>query len=115
MLSLAQFLLLFALLATAWFVVLAPQRRRLQAHRRFVSELMVGDRVVTTAGTFGTVRVLTENTVELEIAADVVITVARPAIGRMQTDVTGAAGHDETIERRDAAASDRRLDADGME
>ena len=83
----AQLLLLFALLATAWLFVFVPQQRRVRGHRQFVADLSPGDQVVTTAGVFGTVRAVHDTTVDLEIAHGIVITIARMAIGRMQADL----------------------------
>lgn len=77
--------------AIAWFVLLAavfylfvvrPQRRQIAAHRALVARLDVGDEVITAGGVYGTVRALHEESIELEIADGVVITLARGAIAR---------------------------------
>jgi len=76
-------LVYFALLAVGFFVVVVrPQRRRLAAHRAFVSALAVGDEVVTTGGIFGTIRSVTDERVGLEVAPGTVLTVARAAIAQ---------------------------------
>jgi preprotein translocase subunit YajC len=73
----------FALLALAFFfLIVRPQRRRVTAHRAFVSALELGDDIVTTGGIYGTVRALRGDAVELEIAPGIVITVARAAIAQ---------------------------------
>jgi len=76
----------FVLLAAAFFfLVVRPQRRQMAAHRALVAALSVGDEVITTGGIHGTIRGLTDDAVELEIAPGVVIRVARAAIaGRLR-------------------------------
>ncbi|HEX9506412.1 MAG TPA: preprotein translocase subunit YajC [Acidimicrobiia bacterium] len=76
-------LVYFAIIALAFFLLIVrPQRRRLAAHRAFVSSLDVGDEVVTTGGIFGTVRRLDDDRVDLEIAPGIVIVVARAAVAQ---------------------------------
>ena len=71
----------FVVIALAFFLLIVrPQRRRLAAHRALVAALTVGDDVITTGGIFGTIVALDEERIELEVAAGVVITVARAAI-----------------------------------
>jgi preprotein translocase subunit YajC len=73
----------FAVIALAFFILIVrPQRRRLTAHRNFVSRLQVGDDVVTTGGIFATVRDLGDDRVILEVAPGVLITVARAAVAQ---------------------------------
>ena len=83
--------------AIAWFVlvvvvffflVVRPQRRTMAAHRAFVASLEVGDEVITTAGVYGTIRALRDDTVELEIAEGVTIKLARPAVARLAVEPT---------------------------
>ena len=74
----------FAVIALAFFVLIVlPQRRRTTAHRLLLSSLQVGDEVITIGGILGTIRELTDEKIELEVAEGVVITVARNAIAQM--------------------------------
>jgi len=74
----------FAVIALAFFVLIVlPQRRRTNAHRLLLSSLKVGDEVITIGGILGTIRELTDEKIELEVAEGVVITVARNAIAQM--------------------------------
>jgi preprotein translocase subunit YajC len=76
-------LVYFAIIALAFFLLIVrPQRRRLAAHRQFVSALEVGDEVVTTGGIFGTVRSLDDDRVDLEVSPGVLIVVARAAVAQ---------------------------------
>ena len=80
------FVFLALMVAAFYFLIIRPQRRQLATHRALVSSLEVGDEIVTNAGIYGTVDELDDTTVELEIAEDVVITVARTAISQRLGD-----------------------------
>ena len=74
----------FAVIALAFFLLIVlPQRRRTNAHRMLLASLQVGDEVITIGGILGTIRELTDEKIELEVAPGVVITVARTAIAQM--------------------------------
>jgi preprotein translocase subunit YajC len=79
----------FAVIALAFFLLIVlPQRRRTTAHRVLLSSLQVGDEVITIGGILGTIRELTDEKIELEVAQGVVITVARNAIAQMAQPAT---------------------------
>jgi preprotein translocase subunit YajC len=71
----------FALvLAIFYFIILLPMKRRQKKVQEFLSALKVGDRVVTSGGIFGLVTKLSEQSVQLQIAQNVRVDVARTAI-----------------------------------
>lgn len=74
--------ILFAVMAAAfWFLIVRPQRRRMQVHQALLSQLSVGDEIMSSAGIYGTVRAIhDDDTVELEVADGVVVTLAKGAI-----------------------------------
>lgn len=79
-------------LALIWVIIIIiffaavyfPQRKRLRAHSDFLASLRAGDKIVTAGGLYGTIMALHTETVELELAAGVVIRVAKAAIRRRQ-------------------------------
>ena len=77
-----QLLLTLALIAIGWFLIIRPQQTRLKRQRLMVESLTLGDTVVTAGGIHGTVTKLSEDTVQVEVAAGVELTLARGAIGR---------------------------------
>jgi len=78
---------LVVLVAGFFFLIVRPQRRQMAARRALIASVGVGDRVVTSGGIHGIVRTLGDDSVELEIAPAVVVTVARGAIaGRVPDD-----------------------------
>jgi preprotein translocase subunit YajC len=69
----------FALvLAIFYFIILLPMKRR--KVQEFLAALKVGDRVVTSGGIFGSITKLNDQTVQLQIAQNVRVDVARNAI-----------------------------------
>lgn len=73
-------------LVVAFFVlVVRPQRRQLAAHRALVASLEVGDEVITTSGMYGTIRMIDDDTLHIEIAPNVTVRFARQAVSRRVT------------------------------
>lgn len=77
-----QLILTVLLVAIGWFLLIRPQQVRIREQRAMVETLEVGDRVVTAGGIHGVIRGLAAETVQVEVAAGVEVTVARPAIMR---------------------------------
>lgn len=91
-------LIFLALMVVAfWFLIIRPQRKQLAAHRELVSSLEVGDEVVTNSGIYGRIDEMDEATVDIEIAEDVVVRMARTAI----TQRLGDEPDEESIEADD--------------
>lgn len=74
------------LIAIFYFMLIRPQKRRVQQHRELVESTGVGDEVVTIGGMHGTVRSIDDETVELEVAPGTNIRFVRTAIARRLTD-----------------------------
>lgn len=71
----------FALvLAIFYFIILLPMKKRQKKVQEFLSTLKVGDRVITSGGIYGSITKLNEQTLQLQIAQNVRIEVARNAI-----------------------------------
>jgi preprotein translocase subunit YajC len=77
---LVQLIPFVLVLAIFYFIILLPMKRRQKKVQEFLSALKVGDKVVTSGGIFGAITKLTEQTVQLQIAQNVKIDVARNAI-----------------------------------
>jgi preprotein translocase subunit YajC len=76
-------LISFAVLIAAFYLLLIrPQMKRQKEQVALMASLAVGDAVVTIGGMFGTIRVLEEDRIQLEIAPDTTITMARTAIAK---------------------------------
>ena len=92
----AGFLILIVAFAFLWFVLVRPQKRRQTAQQRMLSDLHVGDEVLTAGGVYGTITRLEEAEVGLEIAPGLEVRVARRAIaGVTPRDDEPEAGEEE--------------------
>jgi preprotein translocase subunit YajC len=96
--ALTQFLLLFAPLFAIWyFLVIRPQQQQRRKTQAMLSNLKTGDRVVTSGGIYGTVVSFRNGVVQLQIANQVKVDVARSAITGMVTEETGAEAKQEPV------------------
>ncbi len=78
-----QFLPLLLLAILFWLLVLRPARKRQREFAGLQSELEPGLTVMLASGLYGQIVTTGEDTIELRIAPDVVVTVARQAVGRI--------------------------------
>ncbi|MEZ5178825.1 MAG: preprotein translocase subunit YajC [Acidimicrobiales bacterium] len=75
-------LLTLVLVGIGWILILRPQQQRLKEQRAMVEALVPGDRVITAGGIHGVLTEVEPETVRIEVAPQVVLTLARPAIAR---------------------------------
>ena len=68
---------LIAMFAIFYFLLIRPQQKKQKEHRRLLTELKKGDRVVTTGGLHGRITGLTDTIVTLEISGKVRVKVGR--------------------------------------
>lgn len=110
-------LLLFALIGGfLYFFMIAPQRRKMKAHRQLLSSLKHGDEVLTNAGIFGAVAEVEDNVVWLEVAPDVELKVQKMAVVQVisQSDTPEADRSDSGESSGDSENSaDSRDDSSG--
>lgn len=67
-----------------WLLVVRPASRRSKQVRALQDALAVGDRIMLTSGIYGELVDLSEERARVEIAPDVVIEVARGAVGAVE-------------------------------
>jgi preprotein translocase subunit YajC len=72
--------ILVILFAAMWLLVIRPQRQRQRDTKRQMDSLIPGAEVITAGGLYGTVRAVEDEELQIEIADDVVVRVARRAI-----------------------------------
>lgn len=96
-------LIIFPLLLLGMYLLLIrPQQKKLQAQRALIASIAVGDEVVTAGGIIGTVRVLTDDRLFLEVADGVELRILRGAISRRIDPATAVVLEpEEAVERRD--------------
>jgi preprotein translocase subunit YajC len=74
------FLVLLALFAFMYFLLIRPQRQRERTRQQMLGNLKVGDEVITGGGIYGEVVQIDTERVMVEVDDDVRIAVARQAI-----------------------------------
>ena len=77
--SMSFLIMMVAIFAIMWFFMIRPQQKKQKEIRKFQNALAEGTKVVTGGGVYGTVKRVNReaNTVDVEIARGVVITVAK--------------------------------------
>ncbi len=70
-------IMMIAIFAIMWFFMIRPQQKRQKKIREFQNALQEGAKVVLAGGIYGTVKRIdqTKNTVDVEVAHSVVLTV----------------------------------------
>ena len=79
--------------AIFYFIILLPTKRKQKKLEEFLGGLKVGDRIVTTGGIYGSIAKLSDQSVQLQIANNVRIEVAKASIGGYQGQEPLAEGH----------------------
>ena len=75
--SLQPLILMGAMFAIFYFLLIRPQQKKNKEHRQMLSNLRKGDRVVTSGGIHGRITGMDENTLTVEIAEKVRVKVTR--------------------------------------
>jgi preprotein translocase subunit YajC len=105
-------LLPFVLIAVAmYFLLIRPQRRRMQEQRALANAVQEGDEVMTTAGLYGFVTAIEGDVIWLEIAEGVDIRIARAAVSRRITPVDAGAAPTTGPEATEAPPEPKGKDA----
>ncbi len=73
-------IMIVALIAIFYFFMIRPQQRKQKEIRKFREGLNVGDRVITAGGIYGKIRAVKENTITLEIADNVRISIDKGSV-----------------------------------
>ncbi len=78
-----EFLPLLFLVVIFWLLIIRPARARQRAFLKTQSELSVGNQIMLASGLFGEIASIGEDTLELRIAPETVVTVNRQAVARV--------------------------------
>lgn len=84
--GLSGLLLPIAFLVVLYLLLIRPQQKRTREHNQLVSNLTVGDDIVTIGGLHGTVVALTDDTMDLEVTDEVVLRFQRSSLARVVRD-----------------------------
>lgn len=98
----SSLIFLVLLVGIFYFMLIRPQKRRVDQHRTLIESLGLGDEIVTIGGIFGTIKNIHDEDIELEIASGTVIRIVKTAVARQVTEDV-----DEVEEPEEPPADDR--------
>ena len=78
--GLIQLIPFVLVLAIFYFVILLPMKKKQKKVQEFLNALKVGDRVITSGGLYGSITKISDQTLQLQVAQNVRLEVARSAI-----------------------------------
>lgn len=76
----AQILFFAMIIAVFYFLMIRPQMKRAKEHKSMVDALSKGDEIITGGGIAGKVVEVGDNFVQVEIAANTVVTIQKQTI-----------------------------------
>lgn len=80
--AIIPFILVFVIF---YVLIIMPQRKRQKRHQQLIEQLKPGDRIITSGGVHGTVMGTQKDKIELKIAANVKIDLAKSAVAVILT------------------------------
>jgi len=103
LMSFVPFVLMFVIF---YFLLIRPQQKKQKETREMLKNLKRGDRIVTGGGIYGRIESLTDDTVNVEIAPNVVITCLRSYVAGMgDQGKSGKNGKNSAEKKEDKPAS----------
>ena len=103
------FLIIIALLGVLWAVMIRPQRRKQAVQQQMLSDLAIGDEILTAGGIYGTIDAIDADEVSVEIAPGTKIRIAKRAVAAVipeeqeeEEEADEEAGADEYEEAEDS-------------
>ena len=86
------------LFAIFYFLLIRPQKKRVEQHRKLIESVDSGDEVITIGGLYGTVRAIGDEEIELEVAPGTTLKFTKSAIARRLTEDLDESPEPETTE-----------------
>jgi preprotein translocase subunit YajC len=84
--TLTMFLPLVLIMGVFYFLMIRPAQQQRKKASEMLKALKVGDKVITNGGIYGTIAGLEDEAVQLRVAEQVKVKVARSAIAGLQPD-----------------------------
>ncbi|MBO7065997.1 MAG: preprotein translocase subunit YajC [Alphaproteobacteria bacterium] len=76
-------LYLVVVLGIIYLLIVRPNKRRMAEYQKMLDSLKVGNRVLA-AGIYGTIKKISETTIDVEIAKGVVVEVSKNAVANVE-------------------------------
>ena len=84
--GITQVLFLGMLIAVFYFLLIRPQKKRVEQHQQLIGSIDVGDEIVTIGGLYGTVTAMGDEEFELEPTPGTRLRFVKSAIARRVTE-----------------------------
>ena len=84
--GLGNLVFLALLIGVFYFLLIRPQKRRVEQHRSLIESVQIGDEIITIGGLFGTVRAIGEDQIEIEVSPGTTLKFTKAAIARRVTE-----------------------------
>ncbi|HEY0769041.1 MAG TPA: preprotein translocase subunit YajC [Sphingobacteriaceae bacterium] len=78
--TIMSFLPMLLIIVVFYFFMIRPQMKKAKEHKKYISELKKGDKVVTTAGIHGRIAELNDTTIVLEVESGTKIRFDKSAV-----------------------------------
>ena len=69
--------------ASMYFLMIRPNKKRMEEYKKMLSELRVGNKIIFAGGIYGVIRSMTDTTIKVEIADGVVIEIPKSAVANI--------------------------------
>jgi preprotein translocase subunit YajC len=89
-----------------WLLLIRPQRRKQQEQQDLLSNLQIGDEIVTAGGIYGTVSEVDDDDVTVEIAPGTHVRMAKRAVAGILSDEEEDEEYDEEDEELEDEADE---------
>ena len=81
----AGLIMMVAIFAIFYFLLIRPQQKKMKEHRKMVDALKKGDRIITGGGIYGVVEGVNPNTLSVKIAEGTKVKITRGSIAAVLT------------------------------
>jgi preprotein translocase subunit YajC len=87
-------IILVALFAVMWLLLIRPQRQRANKQMQMQDQLRIGDQIITAGGMHGTVKSIEDDVLDLEIAPRTTVRLDRRAVAAVASPEESESGQE---------------------
>jgi len=98
-----------------WLLLIRPQRRKQQEQQDLLSNIQVGDEIVTAGGIYGTISDVADDDVTVEIAPGTNVRMAKRAVAGILTEEDEEEEYEEEDEELEDEAAEEEQPSAGEE
>jgi preprotein translocase subunit YajC len=86
--NISSFIPLILIFAIFYFLIIRPQSKKIKDHQKLISELKIGNKIITNSGIYGKIKSIDKNSdkIAIEIADNVIINIGRNYISDIEKE-----------------------------